>query len=47
MGNKVFKESSTFSVNFSATYFTGHIRFFSVTKSKGQNKRNKFKEYKS
>lgn len=39
-GNKVFKESSTFSVNFSATYFTDHIRFF----SKSQTAKEKIKE---
>ena len=39
-GNKVFQESSTFSVNFSATYFTDHIRFF----SKLQTAKEKIKE---
>ena len=39
MGNKVFKESSVnfsvliFSVDFSATYFTDHIRFFSKSQT--------------
>lgn len=39
MGNKVFKENSTFSVNFPATYFTD-IRFL----SKSQRAKNKIKE---
>ena len=39
MGNKVFKENSTFSVNFSATYFTDYIRFFLTSpRAKGKIK---------
>lgn len=39
-GKQVFKENSTFSVNFSATYFTDHIRFF----LKSQRAKGKIKE---
>lgn len=39
----VFKENSTFGVNFSAAYFADHIIFLQVTKSERQNKRNTYR----
>lgn len=47
-GKQVFKENSTFSVNFSATYFTDHIRFFLKSqRAKGKIKETHTEEYRS
>lgn len=47
-GNKVLQENSTFGINFSATYYTDHIRFFSKSqRAKSKIKETDEKEYRS